>query len=309
VLPVVLADAEPYQTEDSFVLELTEAGQRHPVFELSGDRVRDVEQWRAAPALAGASLIKRAKPGADVLAVNPTFANAPVVVVHRYGAGPVLVLAVDTTWRWSRLTRVMGQADTLFARFWSQTIRWLAGRDPERKRVPVTVSTDKPDYAVGQPVAIRVERAPETKGEVTVAVTAGDGQPVPVRVQASSAAPDVFTGTVTPAAGGRYSVSASLSAEGKLVANQTAEFLVQGADWELADTRTNRGLLQSLAAATGGIYHDVEDAAKLATKIEGKERRTVQVHRTEYWNSPWLFFIFLGAITAEWILRRRNHLV
>jgi len=309
VLPVVLADAEPYQTEEAFVLELTEAGERHPIFELAGDRVRDAEQWRSAPALAGASLIKRIKPGAEVLAVNPSFQSAPVVVVHRYGAGRVLVLAVDTTWRWSRMTRVVGQADTLFARFWSQTIRWLAGRDPERKRLPVTVSTDQPDYAVGQPVTIRVERAPDTKGELTVTVAPVDGPPVPVRMQANSATPDVFTGTVYPSGGGRYAVSASLSEAGKLVANETAEFLVQGADWELADTRTNRGVLQSVAAATGGVYYDVESAAELAGKIEGKERRTVQVQRTEYWNSPWLFLVFLGAVSAEWVLRRRNHLV
>jgi hypothetical protein len=35
----------------------------------------------------------------------------------------------------------------------------------------------------------------------------------------------------------------------------------------------------------------------------------VQVSRTEYWDSPWLFAAFLAAVSGEWFLRRRNHLV
>jgi hypothetical protein len=67
--------------------------------------------------------------------------------------------------------------------------------------------------------------------------------------------------------------------------------------------------LQAIASATGGVYLDVEDAAKLGEKIERKERRQVQVQRTEFWNSPALFLFFLGAVTVEWVVRRKYHLV
>jgi hypothetical protein len=68
-------------------------------------------------------------------------------------------------------------------------------------------------------------------------------------------------------------------------------------------------LLQSISSATGGSYVDIEDAAKLAERIERKERRLSQVRRTEFWNSPALFVFFLAAVTAEWLIRRKNHLV
>ena len=71
-LPVVFAEGPVYQSEDPFVLELTEEGRRHPVFELSGDRVKDAAAWAAAPQLSGTSLVQGAKPGADVLAVDPS---------------------------------------------------------------------------------------------------------------------------------------------------------------------------------------------------------------------------------------------
>jgi uncharacterized membrane protein len=318
VLPVVFAEKEPYQSEEPFVLKLTDEGRRHPIFDVSGAQGTDVDLWNGAPQLLGSSLVQRAKPGASVLAVNPNVLinrqPAVVVATHRYGAGHVLVLAADTTWRWTRLTRVFGQSDTLYARFWSQTLRWLSGRNRDDKRPLLTVSTDGPDYEVNKPVTIRVARQPRPDVDLANADTAVEvvheaGRSVPVPLRTSSIEPNVSVGTFYATAGGRYEVAASLTAAGKPLANQATEFLVQGSDLELADTGTNRAYLQSIASATGGTYLDIEDAAKLPDRIERKERRIVQSIRTELWNSPWLFLYFLAAVTAEWLIRRRNHLV
>jgi len=317
VLPVVFQDQQPFQSEDPFVLELTEAGRRHPIFEMSGDRVKDTALWSASPHLLGSSVVKRAKPGAEVLAVNPNFVAdqrpAPVVAVHRYGAGHAMVLTIDTTWRWSRLTRILGQSDTLFARFWSQTIRWLAGRDVQADRPLIAVSTDRPDYEVGKPVRIDVKRQPQPENdlavaEVSVVLTNEAGESTPVETRAGSMDPDRFTGTYYPPAGGRYEVAATLTAAGRPLANQTTEFLVHGSELELADTRTNRAQLKAIAELTGGLYFDVADAAALAGAVDRRDRRTPLVRRTEFWNSPVLFVVFLAAITVEWLIRRRNHL-
>jgi len=90
VLPVVFADKPPGQSEEPFLLQLTEEGRTHPVFEVSSDRARNAETWKEAPKLAGCSLVQRAKPGAEVLAVNPdiTIEGKPAIVVatQRYGA-------------------------------------------------------------------------------------------------------------------------------------------------------------------------------------------------------------------------------
>jgi hypothetical protein len=145
---------------------------------------------------------------------------------------------------------------------------------------------------------------------MSVEVTNPAGQvlpPVPLKVD--SADPDVATGEFYPSSGGRYELSATLAAAGQTLANQTAEFLVQGSDLELSRTGTNPGNLQNLADVTGGVYLDIEDAEQLAGKIERKERRTAEVRRWEYWNSPYLFGAFLLAVTCEWFLRRKNHLV
>jgi hypothetical protein len=291
----------------------------HPIFELSADRVKDAETWNGAPPLSGVSVVQRAKPGAEVLAVDPGLLvegePAVVVAVQRAGGGgQVMVLTADTTWRWSRFTRVIGQSDTLYARFWSQAVRWLAGRGRNDERPLLVVSTDRPDYEVGKQVTVRVVRQPRPDNDlagmdVGVEVTGPSGKAVPVPVRAGSAEPDVFTGTFFPDEGGRYEVAASLTGAGKPPEHQVAEFLVQGSGLELADPGTNRANLQAIAGATGGLYFDVEDADQLADKIPHKERRLVREERAEYWNSPLLFMGFLAAVTGEWMLRRRNHLV
>jgi uncharacterized membrane protein len=319
-LPVVMSDTEPFQSEEEFKPQVTEAGWRYPLFKVTGDRIRDEALWSEAPPLAGLALVKRAKSGADVLAIDPLLQiegqPAVVAAAQRFGKGHTLVIAADTTWRWSRMTRIMGQSDTLFARFWSQTIRWLAGRDLEQQRALLTVSTDRPDYELGKTVGIRVVRQPLPGGDtapadVLVEVVDESGKNAkPVSLRSGSAEPDVFFGSFAPEAGGRYEVEAGLqSTGGERIANQTTDFLVHGPDLELADTATNRPHLQSIAAQTGGEYVDIERASEIVKHIPRKERHLTRVENTELWDSPFLFLFFLAAVTIEWVLRRRQHLV
>jgi uncharacterized membrane protein len=322
VLPVIFDDGELPQLDEPFRLELTDAGRQHPIFSITGDRVQDAAVWATAPTLSGCSVVKGEKPGATVLAVNPTSDSAlrapnsalPVLITHRYGKGHVAVLTADTTWRWTRLTRVLGQSDTLYSRFWGQMIRWLAGKELNDDRPALAVSTDRPDYESGKKVtlcAVRQPRPGDSGGDahVNIEILDESGKSIGVQMAASSAEPDVFTGSFYPTSGGRYEAHATLAVNGQQTANQTAEFLVHGSALELADTGTKKELLRDLALKTGGLYYDIDQADKLAEKIERRERRITRVVRTEFWDSPLLFLGFLAAVTAEWVIRRRNHLV
>ena len=319
-LPVVFADEPPYQSEQPFRLELTELGRRHPIFELTGDRVKDAAMWSTAPHLEGSALVRRAKSGADIFAVNPNFEvdgkPAVVVAAQRYGNGHTMVLGADTTWRWTRLRRVFGQADTLYARFWSQMLRWLSGKDTARDRPLIVLSTDRPDYEVGKGASIQVRRQStpdrelgESQVKVQIVRQGQDDQAIDVALRTSSADPDTFTGEFYPRAGGRYEVIAELIEEGKPVANQTVEFLAHGSQLELSDPGTNVTLMQSIATASGGWYCDIDQVDQLPQRIERRQRQIGRIQRSEYWNSPALFILFLIVVTAEWVIRRRSHLV
>jgi hypothetical protein len=319
VLPLATPQGPPYQSEESFTLRLTPEGQRHPLFSLTRDPVQDAAQWDASPPLQGMALTGAVKADAEVLAVNPKVDQggkpAPLLAVRRAGGGGhVMVLTADTTWRWSRVPRLVGRPDTLYGKFWSQAVRWLAGRSLDDDRPLLSVSTDQPAYEGGKRVAVVVRRQPRPGsdlGGTEPAVEARDphGKSMGLTLKADSAEPDKFTAEYYPSVPGRYELAATLSGAGKTLANQATEFQVQGVDVELADTGTNPQNLRDLADATGGVYLDVDRADELAGKIERKERHTVTTKRTEYWNSPWLFVVFLGLVTGEWFLRRRNHLI
>ena len=311
-LPVRFRAAGTTQADDPFTLERTEQGRRHPIFELSGDRVNDDATWSSAPTLAGSSVVAGAKPGADILAVNPSVkldgAPAVVVATQRFGGGRTMVLLADTTWRWSRLTRVLGQDDTLFARFWGQTVRWLAGRSRDDARAPLIATTDRPSYSVGQPARIRVERQSLPGVDLRAEVVLGS-RSVALAITAGSADPDVFWATFVPSSAGRHELQVTATSGGKVVANTSAEFLVEGADLERADPGVNREMLRAISAATGGVSFLIDEADRLAPLIERRERRITTSRREELWHSPWLFAGFIAAMSAEWFLRRRNHLV
>jgi hypothetical protein len=215
------------------------------------------------------------------------------------------------------MTRVLGQADTLFARFWSQTLRWLSGRKVEQDRPPLVVSTDQPDYQVGKPVVIRTVRqtrgdnqtaVPEA-GDVRIEVSDEQGKLVAVPMRSNSGEPDSLNGTFYPSVGGRYQVLATLAGPGGTSATERTEFLVHGSDLEFANPGTSPDQLRTISALTGSVYYPIENAEELANKIDRRQRRVSRVERTEYWNSPGLFLFFLAAVTAEWVIRRRNHLV
>jgi hypothetical protein len=320
-LPITFASKPPFQHEIAFAVELTDDGRRHPAFELSSDRAQSEKAWKEAPSMLGHAVAAGAKPAATVLAVNPSLqvGGKPAVIaaVQRFGGGYTMALTADTTWRWSRFPRVRGAADTLYARFWSQTVRWLAGRGLDDQRPVLTVSTDRPDYEVNRPVQVRVLRQANRPdldvagAALDVEVTTPRGKTVALPVKNSTAEPDAFTGTFYPSEGGRFGVAATLRAKGgaTAVANQSAEFLVQGADLELANPGTNPELLESIARTTGGAAFDVRDVDGLPAKVATRERKTVQVQRLDLWNSWWLFGAFLTAVSLEWVIRRRSRMV
>jgi hypothetical protein len=66
--------------------------------------------------------------------------------------------------------------------------------------------------------------------------------------------------------------------------------------------------LGRIAAETGGRYFHITTAARLTEQFDRSVRsRRVVVERRLYW-PPLFWTLFLGAITTEWVLRKRFQL-
>ena len=70
-------------------VELTAAGETHPIMQLTGDLDGTRKRWEAVPALASVSPLGGPRPGANVLALTsgPGGASRALVAVQRYGNG------------------------------------------------------------------------------------------------------------------------------------------------------------------------------------------------------------------------------
>lgn len=330
VLPVELSTSPLAQLEEPFNFKLTDEGRRHPALSITGDMARDASLWESLPSLRGIVAVKNQRPAASVLARHPK-PNADaadrlgyiVLATQPFGKGTSAVLTADSTWRWSRITRLSGKPDTLYVRFWSQMVRWLARRDIQSERPALAVSTDSASYDRGQRVTIRVNRNPasmvvgsegQTAGLI-LAVKSPDGRQTPL-TPTQSADPNLWSATYFPDRGGRFTVDARLVAGtdkgAKDVANQSAEFIVTDSALERDDPSTSPATLQEIARRTGGTYAEIDQPnalSELVEKLPVDRRTIVETRKAGVWNSPGLFILFLVCVSAEWIVRRRNQLV
>ena len=333
LLPVELLQTPPHQLDAPFQLQLTESGRRHPVFAISGDWQRDAGQWQTLPALMGIALVGEAKQGATVLSRHPQSASpglpaaaeGPIVLAtQRYGKGVVALLTADTTWRWSRLAKLAGRSDALYARFWSQTIRWLAQRQDDRQRRPLIVSVDKPSYEVGEAVAVRVHSDPAAlvpdqengRQQVELTMRTPDGRVTVIETNPAAGATDRWDAQYFPPLGGRYELAARLkiseTQDADTGASHVTQFLVSGSELELADAATDPGVLEWISQETGGLHARIDDDTTLndlAKAIPDRPALVQHARALRAWNHPALFLLFLAVITIEWIVRRRNQMV
>jgi len=327
-LPVTMSGPRDGQLEDAFAPVLTPEGGRHPVLE--GCR-RFFEDPEARVTLDGANRVSGLKPGASALLVHAHEraggAPMPVLAAQAYGAGRVLALTADTTWKWKFQVEATGR-ESPYYRLWRQSVRWLAGRDVAEMAPDQLVSawSVRVEYQPGETAVLKARvRTPDNQPEENARVTATVRYPVPVRRRMPDGGEELEQETTVSLApvplslgeyqatweapvSGLYRVTVTAAAAGQQRGADEFEFVVGRVASEFDRVDVDRELLESLAAATGGVYHTQASAGRIPDELE--QRRRLVLHREEYnlWNAPWFFAAFLACVTAEWILRKRRGL-
>jgi hypothetical protein len=71
----------------------------------------------------------------------------------------------------------------------------------------------------------------------------------------------------------------------------------------------NEALLRRIAEKSGGRYVTLADAQSLIGELRSHERSRRKLTELSLFNMPLFFFLFVGLVTAEWILRKRQELL
>ena len=328
VLPVTMGGALDGHVEKQFVPVLTPEGAAHPALQGCEDFFRTNPE---RVALDGANRVTGLKPGALALLVNEGerlgTRPMPVLAVQSYGSGRAMAMTADTTWKWKFQVEAQG-VESPYYRFWRQSARWLAGRKVQEEGADqlVTAWSPKAEYEAGTPVNLKARvrgRDGQPKDDAVVEVTIS--YPAPVTVTAADGKETTETSATVrldpvplsmgeyqamwrPPAGGLYKAGAVGRDGAEELGTAHFEFVVGQATSEFERVDVDEGVLQAVAARTGGSFHTLATASRIPQELQ--ERRTMVVRRREMslWNTPWLFTIFLTCVTVEWLLRKRKNL-
>ncbi|MFO0830894.1 MAG: hypothetical protein U0637_03515 [Phycisphaerales bacterium] len=236
--------------------------------------------------------------------------GTPLVVTMRYGAGRIVYVATDETWRYR-----YGRGETLTERFWIPVLRLLA-RGSLGRSGQAALLTASPDQAnVQQPVRVTVKLLDQAliqraAASIAVRITpAGAGQQAPESVtlspertgDASSVA--TYAGTWVPAQPGAYTVTS----DDPLLTGQdlAARVEITLPEDELRRPQADHEALASLAMATGGRVLTPQDLPNLAALLPNRELRILGTPDIEtLWDKPIALALLLTLLAAEWIGRR-----
>ncbi|MDP7206479.1 MAG: hypothetical protein QGH11_12970, partial [Pirellulaceae bacterium] len=168
--PVTPATDEPYQ------LALTRVGYRHTIMQQGEDYEENREFWESVPPLYWRHQILATKPAAVVLAYARTEASQELeaaeeespdqaeqrqarqqqyerdhalVTIQKMGAGRVMMLNTDRTWRLRYRT-----GDRFHHKLWGQILRWAEAEKLQAGTGLVRLGTNKAVYQVGEPVTV-----------------------------------------------------------------------------------------------------------------------------------------------------------
>lgn len=305
VLPVKMGPADG-QRKEPLKFVPTAAGLRHFVLRLSGDDSTNQTLWKGLRPLDGGSVIAGLKPNALVLAQTPE--GAPLLAAQEVGAGRTVAFVGDTTWRW----RKDEAGITAHARFWRQLILWLAHHD-EVGGNDIIVRIPYRRLSLGQKLPIEVEvlgegGKPVTNAQVQAVIKTPNGAevPVPLTIQGEQYQASFWQ---TDAAGD-YTLQVAATAGNKSFGSRSVKFLVHTEDREMLQLAADLSSLRSLAGATNGEFHTAEELPNFLKNLQQKDLNleVSQSVRESLWDRAPLLLLFVGLLSAEWVIRKQNGL-
>jgi hypothetical protein len=264
-----------------------------------------------------------------VLAVHPTLPARrgpgsdesqlhPLAIQQFVGAGRVMFLGFDETWRWR-----FRENEVRFNQFWLQMVRYLArtrlGRvdlhldkqTPYRRNEPIRVTVRFPDDAPppSQDTAIKImiERNKlRPTGEASPPQLLETQTLQLAKMKGSRA---TYEALLTRTPEGEYKFwLASPKVDGT---RPLVESRVLPPPGEMDLLRMNRTEMEQAARESHGKFYTLAEADSLLDDLPSGTRVALNQPRPPWllWNQPGLFLLAISLLTGEWILRKRRRLL
>lgn len=283
---------------------LTPRGRLSPLLKLGDSAADNDKSWASLPPLADYQDLGALKPAAQrLLDVKVKERQQPLLVVQNYGRGRAYLLATGGTWRWQMSLPL---ADQRHESFWRQLTRGLVVDVPKQFELSAEAHADR--------IRLRAEvrnQAFELQREAAVSATAtaSTGETATIDLKPVLDQPGVYQADYQPTGSGTFFFDAMARRGDDPIADGRAAIHYDRGRAEYFSLRQNRGLLQQLAAATGGAYFTPDRLDGLLEAIRFSPAGVTQQETRSLWDMPVIFLLLIALKAAEWLLRRRWRIV
>lgn len=286
----------------------------HPVMSFKTDPQDSQQVWSLMPTVPWSFPVQAARPTARVLIERgdqiSAEGNPPLMVSGRYGAGSVMFMGFQGTWRW----RPLGLQAQYFDRFWIQVIRFLVETRSLQGSRRGFLDREKSEYELGERVAL-VARVldssfqPMTQPELTAVLTSDDGRTETVSMQLLPQQQGRYEGTFEARRLGNYSAVIDLGpSEETLIDPVTFRVVTPSA--ETGSYWLNEPLLREIAEKSGGQYLRLDELEQLPELLPTKTTRAeFNSPSKPLWDASdllrWMAFLLpVMLLSIEWAVRK-----
>ncbi|MBI4530437.1 MAG: hypothetical protein HY709_02845 [Candidatus Latescibacteria bacterium] len=293
---------------DRFVPELTSVGQDHPIMHISGNH-HNIEAWRELPPFAGYNEVKEIQPRSLILGTHPTVRlgeeKMPMFVFSSAEKGRVFLTLCSPFWMVEFLPWGSGGSGNPVQTFWRQVVRWLT--TPEMLH-PVTITTDRPIYRGGMPVAVEARVFdemfhPNDEAEVLVRVRGEEG----IReTYLTHVGRGYYRGRIPGLRAGDYRFEGTASTAQRVIGSASGSFTVDRQSVEFQETRMNEYLLKGIATRSGGKFYRQGEVDNLFRDFQPATYESVVTHHLDLRKNGWIWLTILLLVGGEWMIRRRK---
>jgi len=328
IIPVAMESTEDSQNS-RFRIQVPHAAFSHPIMSIGESREETEMIWtRKFPWLYGYNRVYRAKPGAVVLAQNPSYQNANgpglLLAVQEMGKGRSMAFTSDTTRTWGRdFETIWGEpiragapvseqnCDSRYYRqFWVNAVRWLASGKVGRTNNPVTLELTQSQCVPGETISASVKVRDNELQELSDAqVSISLGSPgatnrsVRARFDATSRS---YRADIRPNVSGTFTVTAVANRNGAKLGDDEQLLVSEAVDVEMTDVRARPEFMAALARDSHGENFSLaqKNDAPPGYIFAKAPPPIIEYRRTAFWDKTIWLTLILALLTTEWAVRR-----
>ncbi len=312
LLPFYQSSPQPIRRTE-FRVEPLESHLFHPAIRLADNQSSIREAWASLPPFESLVWCDQIHPEGVLLAeasIRATQGLPPALGYRRHGPGKLFATTVLPFWPWGFVNLGFGEDASHYRTFVESTVGWLTTRDDAD---PIQVKPEKEVFTRGEPVVFNgfaydlgYRPLPGVSGTIELSggpdndtfeqdlVAEGDG---------------TFNAVFENTAPGRYTFAAEMTKDGQLLKADSGQILIEEFSLEEFDQGGDPATLAALAQTTGGNYYTYENFGRILDDLQLSEVTVTSRQEVVFWNKLWMLLLLIGALSAEWLLRKMNQLV